>query len=288
MSRQTVRILLVDDDEEACVFIQDILEDATHVSPSIKCATSPEAALALLRAERFEVLIIDHNLGATTGIELLAEIRRQGHDVPAILMSGFGSRDMSKRARQAGFRDYISKQELKLELLERAIRLASSPVGLALSSDGSFPIRTLTDGDMRALLGQVLKLNQQFIEATHRSATEAHALTEEVKGMRVDIKAVATGATRDSEQTQKTLLEHVEATQRALLTSKAETLAAIEAGQRHVAIKVLDWIKDNRALAIGIGVAILILILLGVLVSQTINPTTINQLRTGSATEARP
>ena len=96
-------------------------------------------------------------------------------------------------------------------------------------------------------------------------------------------------ASEERDETRDLFLEQLKTSGEYMAVTKQDVVAAVKASNKPQVMKVLDWIKDNRGLALGIAIAAVFFILLAVIVSQTINPTTLNQLRDGSvSTEVRP
>src|SRR5262245_59055535 len=100
------RVLLVDDDADTCRFLEELLEAPDRQFVSVQ---DPDAALARIREEPFDLLISDINLNAPkSGIDLLRRFRiEQGG--PVVLISGFGTLETAIEAVRAGAFDYISK-----------------------------------------------------------------------------------------------------------------------------------------------------------------------------------
>ncbi len=79
-----------------------------------EAVTSPDAALAALRAEAFDLLLMDLNYtGDTTsgreGIDLLSRIQALDSTLPVIVMTGWGSVDLAVEAMRRGVRDFVQK-----------------------------------------------------------------------------------------------------------------------------------------------------------------------------------
>jgi DNA-binding NtrC family response regulator len=116
------QILLVDDDEETCTFLEELLGAPDRSFVSVR---EPAVAADLIGRDRFSLLISDINLNAPqSGIDLLRQFRSTQHG-PVILISGFGTLDTAIEAVRAGAFDYISKPfniaEIK-RIVERALQ----------------------------------------------------------------------------------------------------------------------------------------------------------------------
>ena len=99
-------ILVVDDDEETCAFLEELLGSPDRSFVSVR---EPSVAAELIGRDRFSLLISDINLNAPqSGIDLLRQFRRTQRG-PVILISGFGTLDTAIEAVRAGAFDYISK-----------------------------------------------------------------------------------------------------------------------------------------------------------------------------------
>jgi DNA-binding NtrC family response regulator len=140
------RILVVDDDADTCTFIEELLEapDRTFVS-----VQDPDAALAKIRHESFDLLISDINLNAPrSGLDLLRRFKAD-HGAPVVLISGFGTLETAIEAVRAGAFDYISKPFVIADIkrivdraLEQGSRRAEPPAETPAGPVGSLIGRT--------------------------------------------------------------------------------------------------------------------------------------------------
>jgi DNA-binding NtrC family response regulator len=115
------RVLVVDDDPH----VQYTLR-ATLAAKGFDAAVVPsaEAALERLRAEPFDVVLLDVMLGdGMSGMKALPLILRADADLPVILMTAYGSREMAYEAIQKGAYDFFEKP-FKVEELTIVLRRA--------------------------------------------------------------------------------------------------------------------------------------------------------------------
>jgi DNA-binding NtrC family response regulator len=84
-------------------------------SPS--SCSSGEEALARVRAEDFDLVLLDIHLPEMSGLELLERIHADRPGLPAIVMTAFGSISTAVEAMKLGAEDYISKPFQLDELL---------------------------------------------------------------------------------------------------------------------------------------------------------------------------
>ncbi len=117
-------ILLVDDDEDDYLLTRAMLSGAQRGKYEIEwVSTYNDGRKALLEC-RYDAALVDYDMGAHSGIELIREVVSAGCTTPIILFTGRGTYDVDVEAMQAGAMDYLTKGETNPALLERTIRYA--------------------------------------------------------------------------------------------------------------------------------------------------------------------
>ena len=111
------RVLLVDDHYDTCIGMKRMLERRGY---EITVAHSAEQSVEKVRIEEFDLLISDIGLPDRTGYELMRELR-VNKDLPGIALSGFGSEQDVKQAREAGFSEHLTKP-INFDRLEKTIQ----------------------------------------------------------------------------------------------------------------------------------------------------------------------
>ncbi len=117
-------ILIVDDDRDDRRHLERTLRGAVGGDVAVRHAADSAAALELLRTERFRVALIDLQLGAESGLELVRQAGGRVCATPLILLTGAGTRANDVAAMAAGVIDHIDKQDLTPTMLARTIRYA--------------------------------------------------------------------------------------------------------------------------------------------------------------------
>ena len=105
-SDSAVRILLVEDDEDDYILTRDLLDSVPNYRYTIEWVAEYDAALATMRFNPYDVCLLDNRLGEQNGIDLLAVIGEAG------------------AAMRAGVSDFLVKDQLSPDLLERVIRFS--------------------------------------------------------------------------------------------------------------------------------------------------------------------
>ncbi|RYZ13388.1 MAG: PAS domain S-box protein [Comamonadaceae bacterium] len=116
------RILAVDDYSEGLMPFAEVLR---LEGAQVDMAESARAALELLDANVYDLLVSDLGMPDIDGYELIAEVRRRPatRGLTAIAMSGFGRRADARRALEAGFDAHVPKPAALEELKAAIARL---------------------------------------------------------------------------------------------------------------------------------------------------------------------
>ena len=116
----SLRILLIDDDEDARQLLTILLE---LIGYEVYSESNGRSALPLVESLHPDVIISDIGMPELDGYQTAALIRRQswGSQVVLIALSGYGSAQDKKRADQAGF-DYHFTKPLDTRLLNQALK----------------------------------------------------------------------------------------------------------------------------------------------------------------------
>jgi PAS domain S-box-containing protein len=122
---EPLRLLIVDDAPEHARMVEEFVR-AGDAWPDarIRIAISYAEALGALKAQPFDVAFFDYWLGSSNGLTLLREIRQIGIHTPVVVLTSRGAEEVAVEAMKAGAADYLSKVNLTVEALERAIRHA--------------------------------------------------------------------------------------------------------------------------------------------------------------------
>ncbi len=116
-----MKILIVEDDDEAARFLIKAFSEAGHVPMH---ADNGETGLHLAQTEEFDVYIIDRMLPKLDGLSLLKTVRTDGDQTPALILSALGEVDDRVEGLRSGGDDYLTKPYAFSELLARVEVLA--------------------------------------------------------------------------------------------------------------------------------------------------------------------
>jgi signal transduction histidine kinase len=123
-TRQTVRVLLVGDNEDGHAHVRRMLTQAESTSYDLTCVAGHDEAREALRGRGYDVGLLGDAPGVGAGLRLLAEAAGAGCPAPLILLTGRADRAMELAALKAGAADCLPEDRLTADLLERSIRYA--------------------------------------------------------------------------------------------------------------------------------------------------------------------
>ena len=119
-----MRVLLVEDERDVQRSIASALRKQSH---EVECADDGEAALEMARSQAFDVYVLDRMLPKQDGLSVLSELRGEGDDTPALILSALGQVDDRVEGLRAGGDDYLPKPFDMGELIARIEVLGRRP-----------------------------------------------------------------------------------------------------------------------------------------------------------------
>jgi len=119
-----IRILIIDDDEDDFFITSEYIQHIPNSNFQIDWCSRYDEALNLMCKNDHDLFFTDYRLGAKSGVDLLKDMVEGGCEVPIILLTGKGNREVDMEAMQLGAVDYLVKTELTVEKMERCIRYA--------------------------------------------------------------------------------------------------------------------------------------------------------------------
>jgi len=100
------KVLIVDDAGPVVVLCVNVLQALGY---AVKGANRGEAALDILRKERFDLMVLDYKMPGMTGFEVFAQARALHRDLAVVLVTGHGTPDIVDEANRLGFAAILLK-----------------------------------------------------------------------------------------------------------------------------------------------------------------------------------
>ena len=116
MYKNTMRILIVEDDLEAAKYLVKAFSESGHIADH---AANGLDGYAMAQDGQYAVLVVDRMLPKMDGLTLIGGLREQGVQTPVLILSALGQVDDRVKGLRAGGDDYLSKPYAFSELLAR-------------------------------------------------------------------------------------------------------------------------------------------------------------------------
>jgi PAS domain S-box-containing protein len=124
MGKSPVRVLLIEDQEEDYLLTRRMLASCEKQEFQLDWANSWQSGIEAIRRCVHDVCLLDFRINGGDGLELLKESREISCKAPVILLTGVGDYRLDVEAMELGAADFLVKDKITAELLERSIRYA--------------------------------------------------------------------------------------------------------------------------------------------------------------------
>ena len=119
-----MRILIVEDDPKLGALLREGLQEEGF---EVEWVKTGEEGIARSLAERYDLLLLDYMLPKKNGRDVAMELRRAGRSFPILMLTARDSREDLDEALQVGVTDLMGKPFRFAELVDRVVRLTSTP-----------------------------------------------------------------------------------------------------------------------------------------------------------------
>jgi two-component system, NtrC family, sensor kinase len=173
VKQKSLRILIIEDDEDDAFYIKDILKEGLgDPAPLIDHFSTLGSGLVQLNPFQYDLAMFDYRLGEINGIQLIRNIRELSCDIPIILFTGQGDQEVAVEAMKAGATDYLVKGKITAESVIQSIRYA---LGLrkegALRKEAETKLKnphmdlTLSHQELQASMEKLKKAQNQILRS---------------------------------------------------------------------------------------------------------------------------
>jgi two-component system cell cycle sensor histidine kinase/response regulator CckA len=120
---ESIRLLLVEDDEAFSRYLTQLLEGARPAA-TVRTAGTLAQALDLASRHAFDAAVLDLGLPDSAGLDSIVRFCSAVPGVPAVVLTGIADESLPAAALKAGAQDYLPKSELDPDVLLRTLRHA--------------------------------------------------------------------------------------------------------------------------------------------------------------------
>ncbi len=121
MNRKNISILAIDDDPGDVTILRRNLDYIKGWEIEFSSSADFESAQPILGEKQVDIIFVDYLMGRETGLDVLAKIRSAGFANPVIMLTGKGNENVAVEAMKLGASDYLIKDSVSGNNLERAI-----------------------------------------------------------------------------------------------------------------------------------------------------------------------
>ncbi|MEC9295290.1 MAG: response regulator transcription factor [Pseudomonadota bacterium] len=132
-----MKLLLLEDDDLLAESLAESLKDNGYL---VDLAASLKAAKSLMATEHYELAILDVGLPDGSGLDLLAQWRRQKRDTPILILTARDTWEDKVIGLETGADDYLTKPFHEAELMARLkalLRRQSGQLSQVITLNGS-------------------------------------------------------------------------------------------------------------------------------------------------------
>lgn len=159
-------------------------------------AASAEELFEVLRRERVDVVVLDLTIRDRSGIDVVAQIRREHPNVPVLILASQPEEQFAMHCLRAGARGYVQKDSTADEILGAIERVATGHTWVSPA---------VTDQMATELLKPTDKAPHQLLSPREfevfRMIASGKSMTEIAAALRVSVKTASTYRARILEKT---------------------------------------------------------------------------------------
>jgi DNA-binding NtrC family response regulator len=119
------KILVIDDELDMLALLRMIIEDNTDYT--VETTNNPSEGLKMIIEDEYDLVVSDLKMPGMDAMELFDEMKEIKPDLPMIIITAYGSLEISEEAMKKGVADFITKPFRKDNILftiRRVLELA--------------------------------------------------------------------------------------------------------------------------------------------------------------------
>lgn len=184
------KILVADDHAVVRKGLVQIISEAMDLEVAAEASNGSEV-IDLMRADEFDVVVLDINMPDKGGFETLQQLSAEFPDVPVLVLSMYSEEQYAVRVLRAGASGYLTKESAPDQLVTAIRRVASG--NRYVSPAAADVLVKLLDGDPDKLPHEILS-NREFQVLVQLA--EGKSVTEISEALSLSVKTVSTYRSR--------------------------------------------------------------------------------------------
>ena len=190
------KILLVDDHQIVIQGLRNLIALETDMEVADE-ASSGDEALKLVRANHYDVMVLDISMPDKNGVDTLHELKHIAPDLPVLMLSGYAEEQYALNLMRSGCKGYLSKDADSDEIIHaiRTVAKGKKYISSQLAELMSYSLNNPTEKQLHELLSE-REFQVFFKLASGLSPTEIG------EDLHISIKTVSTYRSRILEKMQ--------------------------------------------------------------------------------------
>jgi two-component system invasion response regulator UvrY len=185
-----IRVLVCDDHAVVRRGLRQILSETQDIEVAGE-ATNAHEVLRLVREQSWNAVVLDINLPGGSGIELLADIRRDKPALPVLILTVYSEEQYAVRAIRAGAAGFLNKESAPVKLVEAVRKVAAG--GRYVSGELAETLASLLAGEGRGAPHEILS-DREF--EILKMLASGKTVSEVARELTLSVKTVSTHRTR--------------------------------------------------------------------------------------------
>jgi DNA-binding NarL/FixJ family response regulator len=185
-----IKVLIADDHAIVRRGLREILSETPDIMVGGEAATAQDVT-QLVREQRWSVVLLDLSLPGGTGLELLAELRRDHPEIPVLILTVQPEDQYAVRAIRAGAAGFLTKESAPERLIDAVRKVAGG--GRYVSPGLAETLASVLAGDSKQAPHEQLS-NREF--EIFKMLGSGRTVSQIAQELSLSVKTVSTHRTR--------------------------------------------------------------------------------------------
>ena len=183
-----IRVLIADDHTLVREGLKQLLGAAEGIEVAGEAADGDQA-LALVRANHYDLAVLDLSMPGLSGVDLVKRVKQEKPKLKVLVLSMHGERQYAARALKAGASGYLTKDSAAAQLVGAIRKIAAGGVQISDTAAAQLIAGAGADADPHAALS-----DREF--EVFRMLVAGQGLSEIAAQLHLSVKTVSTHKTR--------------------------------------------------------------------------------------------
>jgi DNA-binding NarL/FixJ family response regulator len=185
-----IKVLVADDHAVVRRGLRQILMETPDIIVGGEAASRADV-LRLLRDERFDAVVLDINIPGASGLDLLADLRREYPGLPILVLTVYPEEQYGVRVMRLGAAGFLTKESAPEKLIEAVRKVAAG--GRYVSAGVGERLAAFIASDRTGPPHESLS-NREF--EVMKLIAAGHSVSEIARDLRLSVKTVSTHRAR--------------------------------------------------------------------------------------------